>query len=163
MTTKRTNMTNGAWTWVAIALLASGVVFLEWKAGGAACGAGGETCGARAPKPDPGGARIEGGPRLVEFSSQDCPACARMRSVVAGVEQVCGAARGILQVEVDDGAGQRLAGAYGISLLPTFVSVDAQGREVARLTGVQPSLALQSALEDVHGTRCGAEPVPTAL
>ena len=145
----------GAWTWVAVALLGSGAVFLQWMgAVGSPCGAG-EACGARAPKGEPGIAHIEGGPRLVEFSSEDCPACARMRPVVAGVERECGAEKSIAHVDVDDAAGERLAGTYGVSLLPTFVSVDAQGREVARLTGVQSSQALQRALEEVRGTRCG--------
>ena len=160
MTKLRT--TNSAWTWVALALLGVGALLLQSVgAGFSPCGAG-ETCGARATAGAPGIARVEGGPRLVEFSSEDCPACARMRPVVAGVERECGE-KTIAQLDVDDAAGARLAGSYGVTLLPSFVSVDAQGREIARLTGAQTPAALRAAVEELQGVPCSSTPDPAAL
>jgi thioredoxin-like negative regulator of GroEL len=94
------------------------------------------------------------GPRLLFFSSAECPACARMKPVLAGVERDCHAGTDIAHVDVDADPGEGLAAAYGVTLLPTLMSVDAAGHEVARLTGVQSAEAIERALEEVRGAKC---------
>jgi thioredoxin-like negative regulator of GroEL len=79
---------------------------------------------------------------------------------VAAAEQACGAQRDILHLDVDDDAGGGLAALYGVQLLPSFVSVDASGREVSRLVGLQPQERLEEALEEIRGDRCAATDEP---
>ena len=127
------------------------------RAGDAPCAATTEACGAHA---SPGGhaaaARVEGRPRLLVFTSHSCPACNRMKPIVDAAVKACDGAHDIERVDFDDEAGEPIATAYGITLLPSFVSVDATGREVARLTGVQPQERLERALEEVRGLRCAS-------
>ena len=79
-----------------------------------------------------------------------------MTPVVDAAVKACDGAHDIERVDFDDEAGEPLATAYGITLLPSFVSVDATGREVLRLTGVQPQERLERALEEVRGLRCAS-------
>ncbi|GAC1559258.1 MAG: hypothetical protein NVS3B10_18030 [Polyangiales bacterium] len=150
-----------AWVAVAIVLLGSGVVLDRWaKDRGATCDGSGAACpGARLLAGHAGHApiaRAEGSPRLLVFSSADCPACARMKPVLAAIEHDCRAAEDITHVDVDAEPGEGLAASYGVALLPTIVSVDAGGREVARLTGVQSAAAIERALEEVRGAKCAS-------
>jgi hypothetical protein len=61
---------------------------------------------------------------------------------------------------IDDDAGEALAARYGVTLLPSFVSVDARGFEVARLTGVQAEASIERAVAEVRGARCASAPRP---
>ena len=131
---------------------------VEASSEGAACAAGVDACGAHATKGAHAlpAARIEGRPQMLVFSSKYCPACKRMAPVVDSALAACGAARDVSHVDVDDDAGEALAATYAVSLLPSFVSIDASGNEVARLTGVQPQTKIESALEEIRGTRCAS-------
>jgi cytochrome c-type biogenesis protein len=113
----------------------------------AACGAHTRTKGGPA-------ARIEGRPRLLVFTSHSCPACKRMEPVVEAAVATCDGGHDIERIDLDDDAEEGLATTYGVTLLPSYVSVDASGSEVARLTGVQPQARLESAIEEVRGVRC---------
>lgn len=152
------NRLRSAWVAVAIVLLGSGVVLDRWaKDRGATCDGSGAACpGARLLAGHAPIARAEGSPRLLVFSSADCPACARMKPVLAAIEHDCRAAEDITHVDADAEPGEGLAATYVVTLLPTVVSVDARGREVARLTGVQPAAAIERALEDVRGAKCAS-------
>jgi cytochrome c-type biogenesis protein len=162
-----TNRMLGAWVAVAVVLLGSGVVLDRWSnAPVATCNGSGEACRGAALLGGKGRApiaRAEGSPRLLVFSSADCPACARMKPVLAAIEHDCSAAKVITHVDVDGEPGEGLAVSYGVTLLPTVVSVDARGREIARLTGVQPAAAIERALEEVRGAKCAStEPSSSA-
>ena len=149
---------------VAMVLLGAGGVVLDRLAasGGARCGGTVEACRAPAlagnaafPRNDGNGNGNDANrPRLLSFSSASCPACARMKPVLASIEHDCGAAKEITHVDVDAPPGEGLAASYGVTLLPTVLSVDARGREVARLTGVQPAETIERALEEVRGAKC---------
>jgi len=96
-----------------------------------------------------------GSPRLVEFMSSGCPACARMAPVLAQLEQTCvHEPDTIVRVNVDDAPGRALAARYGVRLLPTFMSVDAEGNEIERIVGEQPTARLAMAVGDVRGEAC---------
>ncbi len=82
----------------------------------------------------------------------------RMGPVVDAATRSCDGAYDIERVDFDDDRGEALASTYGVTLLPSFVSVDATGSEVARLTGVQPQPRLERALEEVRGFRCASAP-----
>ena len=68
----------------------------------------------------------------------------------------CGGEHDVSLIDFDGEAGQALAATYGVSLLPSFVSIDAAGHEVARLTGVQPQQSLERAIEEIRGVRCAS-------
>ena len=79
-----------------------------------------------------------------------------MNPIVDAAVKACDGAHDIERVDFDDEAGELSATAYGITLLPSFASSDATGREVARLTGVQPLERLERGLEEVRGLRCAS-------
>ncbi|EYF05663.1 thioredoxin family protein [Chondromyces apiculatus] len=95
---------------------------------------------------------LTGKPRLVEFTSGYCPACKRMAPIVAELEKKCArsVAGAIHQVDVDDPDGEALATRYGVRSLPTFLALDAQGSEVARLVGLQSQEKLSSTLDTIR-------------
>ncbi|MFT3765188.1 MAG: thioredoxin family protein [Minicystis sp.] len=123
----------------------------------AACSAPGATACA-APTSPAGAAVAEaptGMPRLLEFTSGHCPVCAKMAPLLARIEHACAAAEGtVLRVDADDDHGQALMARYGVRLLPTFISVDAEGNEVERIVGEQTGERLALALGDVRGSAC---------
>lgn len=126
----------------------------------APCSTSSEACGLR-----PRSARREygdaalptAGPRLLAFSSTYCPACERMKPVLADVERTCDATGVVAHVDVD--RAERLAARYDVSALPTFLTVDADGREVTRLVGVQSRDVIERAVEEVRGVRCAAREI----
>ena len=129
-------------------------------ASGSPCG-NPAACGAPAPAvTNKMAQRIEGRPRLLVFSSKSCPACKRMEPVLATALKACGGENDAFRVDFDDDAGEALAARYGVTLLPSFVSVDAHGFEVARLTGVQPEASIERAVAEVRGARCARAPLP---
>ena len=115
-----------------------------------ACGAHGHAASAAAPS------RIEGRPRMLVFSSQSCPACKRMKPRLESAVKACDGERDVYPVDFDSDAGEVVAASYGVTLLPTFLSIDATGGEVARLSGVLPQEQLERALEEIRGVRCAS-------
>jgi cytochrome c-type biogenesis protein len=98
-----------------------------------------------------------GKPRLLEFMSGHCAACARMAPVVAAIERRCAAMDGtIVRINVDEPSGEALAARYGVRVVPSFVSVDSQGRETERVVGELPADRLAVVVADVRGTACSA-------
>ncbi|NUQ72909.1 MAG: thioredoxin family protein [Polyangiaceae bacterium] len=96
-----------------------------------------------------------GMPRLLEFSSDYCAACAKMDPLLATIERTCAVPKGtVLRIDVDEPSGEALMERYGVRLLPTFLSVDSEGNEVERLVGEQTRERLALALGDVRGSVC---------
>lgn len=103
------------------------------------------------------GAKLTGSPRLVEFVSGGCSVCAKMAPVVRDVNTRCAMHDQTIQtINVDDPNNKALAARYGVRVVPTFLSVDAQGEEVARMVGEQSAGRLMRALEETQGARCTA-------
>jgi cytochrome c-type biogenesis protein len=101
------------------------------------------------------GASLEGEPRMVVFTSASCTVCARMHPVIAEAERSCAAPPGAVQrIDIGEGRGVALARRYGVRAVPTFLSVDARGEEVARLVGEQDVAALGRTLGDVRAEVC---------
>jgi cytochrome c-type biogenesis protein len=98
-----------------------------------------------------------GMPRLLEFTSDHCPVCAKMAPMLDQIEHACASPAGtVLRVDVDDTGGRALMARYGVRLLPTFISVDSEGNEVERIVGEQTRERLALALSDVRGSACPA-------
>lgn len=124
------------------------------KGGTTAC-ATSNACGSQSTKSAPlaSAAELPRGPVLVEFVSEHCSVCEKMRPLVSELEQSC--TRGLLvKVNVDEPTGEKLAAHYGISMVPTFVSIDQAGGEVGRIVGEQSRQQLVFALNEVGGKPC---------
>lgn len=103
----------------------------------------------------PSAGTLEGEPRMVVFTSPTCTTCARMKPVIAEAERRCHAPAGTVRaVDLSDESGRALARRYGVRVVPTFLSVDAEGEEVARLVGEQSTEALGQALSEVRAEIC---------
>jgi cytochrome c-type biogenesis protein len=120
---------------------------------GGTCGAGGCTAAI-----DPRGAEarpLRGAPRLVVFTSPTCQTCARMQPVIAQAERECGALPGAVQhIDLGEEPGRALGRRYAVRVVPTFLSLDANGDEVARLVGEQDAQTLARALGETRGELC---------
>lgn len=95
------------------------------------------------------------GPALVEFVSGQCTACKKMHPIVSELEQRCPSGL-ITRVSIDNASGRSLAEHYGVTLVPTFVRIDAEGRELERIVGEQPKRRLVLALNELNGAPCDA-------
>jgi thiol-disulfide isomerase/thioredoxin len=79
-----------------------------------------------------------------------------MHPIISELEQLCPSGL-ISRVSVDHATGRSLAQHYGVTLVPTFVSIDAEGREVERIVGEQPKQRLLLALSEINGAPCDAQ------
>jgi cytochrome c-type biogenesis protein len=127
-------------------------------AASAGCAEGAATaCAAPAGDGAPSAEGLVGRPRLVEFVSGHCAVCAKMAPVVRAIDDACARTDGsIVRVNVDDAEGRALASRYRVALVPTFVSVDAEGLEVGRMVGEQSPRDLAHAVSEVRGEACRA-------
>jgi thiol-disulfide isomerase/thioredoxin len=101
-----------------------------------------------APLPTAGSPRSDAKPTLVWFSSTGCGDCHRMESFVEQTAQQVADRAVFVEKSIDRDAS---AGRYGVTSAPTFVLVDAQGRELARF-GYQPSAeAFKAAISGAFG------------
>jgi cytochrome c-type biogenesis protein len=101
-------------------------------------------------------------PTMLEFVSAGCPICRRMSTIVAAAEKDC-SRHGVHveQVDVATTAGRARASEYGVLGVPTFLFLDRNGGEVARLVGEQPQQTLIQSLEVLAGEKCdGFRPLP---
>jgi cytochrome c-type biogenesis protein len=95
-------------------------------------------------------------PRMVEFYSNDCGICMSMVPIVSALERECGA-KGvrIIKVDVDENGNRSLAQDFNVRGVPTFVYLDKEGREAARLIGYQTAQSLKQAMAALLGDeRC---------
>jgi len=71
--------------------------------------------------------------RLVELGSTSCQSCKAMHEELALLRQECGPSLAVQEIDVwkDEAAGQ----SYGVSVIPTQVFFDAQGKEIDRHVG----------------------------
>jgi thiol-disulfide isomerase/thioredoxin len=94
-------------------------------------------------------------PRMVKFTSADCPICRQMIPVIGVVERECSLQRQLIQVlKIDVGLHPELAQRFRIRGVPTFVFLNQQGTELARLVGYQHLSALRQGLSLLTGDVC---------
>lgn len=98
---------------------------------------------------------LGGEPQMVVFTSPTCTVCARMKPVIAEAERRCHVPAGTVRtIDLAAEGGRALARRYGVRVVPTFLSVDAEGEEVERLVGEQSPEALGRALSEVRAELC---------
>lgn len=87
-------------------------------------------------------------PVLYEFYTDWCPSCKTMKPVVDGLKQEYEGTVEFRLINTDtDPNAQALAAKYGISAVPTFVFLNADGSEAGRLLGEQPEDTMRQRLD----------------
>lgn len=122
----------------------------------AGCGPEAKACEAGPSSPNSNSANLEQlpkGPALVEFISGHCTVCQKMHPIVAELERTC--APGLIsRINIDDTTGRAIATHYGVTLVPTFISIDDSGSAVQRSVGAQTKEQLKLALAEISGAPC---------
>jgi cytochrome c-type biogenesis protein len=94
-------------------------------------------------------------PRMVQFTSADCSICRQMIPTVAVIERDCdGRKVDLIKVDVTVAANKRLAATHRVRGVPTFLFLDAEGHEAARMVGYQTLASLRQALATMVGEQC---------
>lgn len=94
-------------------------------------------------------------PVMIELYEEDCPVCRRMKPLMARLEEQCD--RHDVRVEAIDVSRKEnahLIERYRLVGVPTFLFLDEEGREVARLIGEQTERTLKQALSALRGEEC---------
>ena len=95
------------------------------------------------------------GAHMLEFTSQECPVCRRMRPVLDRLASACSELeQRIVKVDVTTARGRALAARHGIRGTPTFVLFDEAGSEVTRLLGERSKEEVALAVERAFGLSC---------
>jgi len=104
----------------------------------------------------------ESSPTMVEFVSSGCPVCKRMKPVVDGLVSQCDE-RGvrIKTVDISEGSNRAYAEVFRISGVPTFIFLQENGEESARLIGEHSETELKQALSALRKKPCPGVAVPT--
>lgn len=96
-------------------------------------------------------------PTMLELYSSDCPICREMKSVVARMANECqGEAVDIELVDVSRPENRHYIAEHRLLGVPTFLFLDENRTEVARLVGKQSHEALHQALATLRGEACSA-------
>jgi thioredoxin 1 len=102
------------------------------------------------------GARAAGGaPRMLELYAPWCSMCASMKPVVEDLAARC-AGKGVRidAVDISRGDNEAIAEQFDVRSVPTFLFLDANGFETARLVGAQTAEDLRRGLETLGGVSC---------
>jgi thiol-disulfide isomerase/thioredoxin len=131
---------------------------LDTRCSAGGCGLAFGAAGSVAQAGDRVGELIEGamrGPHLLEFESKSCAACKKMAPIMRELESKCVKGHDVVRhVDVVEDDGEALARRYGVRVIPTFVAVDAHGKEVMRLSGLQASDKMAAVISEVTGDDC---------
>lgn len=109
------------------------------------------------PVPDPpsGEAATEALPLMVELYAEECPICQRMKPLVEGLIRQCDQKKvRVRTVDVSKAENRHFVKEYRVVGVPTFLFLDAEGQEVARLVGAQTEDTLFQALAALRGEEC---------
>jgi thioredoxin 1 len=88
-----------------------------------------------------------GRPTVVDFGSQNCPACIRLRPVMAELRDAHKERINVLYLEVSE--NRDLALSYKVRLVPTLIFFDAQGRVVQQKIGFMTRGEIERVLNDL--------------
>jgi thiol-disulfide isomerase/thioredoxin len=97
-------------------------------------------------------------PRVVEFYTENCPACRQMRPAIDRLRDDCtdGAVEVVL-INLYDPRNLHLAERYQLRGVPTVSLFDATGTETGRLVGSASLRVLRRAAADLAETPCAGE------
>jgi cytochrome c-type biogenesis protein len=99
--------------------------------------------------------KVNRSPVMIEFHSEDCEVCEEMKPVINELKEECSkSAIDIRQIDIFAEDGEHWAEKYRVVAVPTFVFLDADGLEEARLIGYQKKTNLLRSIADVSGKTC---------
>lgn len=103
------------------------------------------------------GVRLEPGrPRLLEFYSNNCPACEMMKPIMDEIDKEC--SKGDLEISyinVRNPQVVMMAMKFRVFGVPTFIFLDRNGEEVERLVGLQPKAKIKQIINKLTNGQCG--------
>ena len=126
------------------ALLLAGGISLAWRQGGkifhwlilgGAIVALGAVWLALRPVANPAATPLAGQPLLLEMQSPYCLGCVAMKPVVDRLEKELRGRLTVRRVDIQSVEGRNLVSQYGIEVTPTFILLDADGKEQWRNIG----------------------------
>jgi thioredoxin 1 len=96
-------------------------------------------------------AAVAVGARIVELGSTSCQSCKAMHGELALLREECAGSIAVEEIDVwrDEEAGRR----YGVSVIPTQVLLDADGRELDRHVGFLARNDIKGRFAE-HGLEC---------
>lgn len=92
---------------------------------------------------------------MLDFSAEWCGPCRQMRPAV---EQLTRAGLPIKAIDID--GAPELAQRYSVQSVPTFIVVDAAGKELARTAGAQPAAELEKFFRAAQAKARKSDPSP---
>jgi len=103
-------------------------------------------------------------PAMVEVYSDNCTICKKMKPIVDRVTHQCQENKVLVRtVNLSKNENRGLTRKYRLVGVPTFLFMDKDGNEVARLVGRQSERGLRQALSALRGEPCpGIGSIPTA-
>jgi len=94
-------------------------------------------------------------PAMVEFYTDDCTICKQMKPVVDRIAKLCNGREVLVRtVNLSRKKHRNLSQTYRLVGVPTFLFLDRDGQEVARLIGRQSETALKQSLSALRGRSC---------
>lgn len=95
-------------------------------------------------------------PRIIEYTSESCPVCLRMRPRIQQLRDDCLAHRvEIVEVSVSDPRNAELVASRGLHAVPVLELFAADGTPVARLHGERSVAELRAAAAELVASSCG--------
>jgi cytochrome c-type biogenesis protein len=103
-------------------------------------------------------------PAMVEVYADNCKICRNMKPIIDRIAHQCHEKKVLVRtVNLSQIRNQGLARKYRLVGVPTFLFLDRDGHEVARLVGRQSEQGLKQALSALRGESCpGIGPLPDA-
>ncbi len=99
-----------------------------------------------------------GKPRLIEFYTQRCPVCSRMKPLVEQLRLDCvGHDIEVVAVDISQPANAHLAQQYAVHAVPAFMLLDENGEQAGQLYGAQDLGELRAAAAGLIATSCAGE------
>ena len=94
-------------------------------------------------------------PTMVIFTSSKCSVCQTMKPLLVSLTQLCHGKKVLIrEFDLAQAEHRPLIPKYRLVGTPTFLFLDDQGREVARLIGEQTENTLKQALSAIRGIPC---------
>lgn len=89
----------------------------------------------------------DGLPVMLDFMADWCPPCRKMQPVVEQLEHKYQERVRVIQINVDENPA--MASQFGVEAIPTFVFLDANGKEQSRLVGYQTEADIEKNINKI--------------
>lgn len=101
--------------------------------------------------------RLEPGqPRILEFYSDNCPACEMMKPIMEEIRKECNNSDlEIDYVNVRNPKVVTMVMKFRVFGVPTLIFLDREGREIERLVGLQPKAKIKEIANELTNGQCG--------